>query len=220
MTLGAWRSLVGMLLFAALGGPAPARAVPMYYTFSAGPLSYTFLLDFEEQGRYALGNPTPMIVSTYPDSWSGDPTANSILARYVSGSALPRSSLDGDLLNEFSQFAWEYAYVDGNRRGSIYDDRLSEFYGGPVYYDWIQVSGACTACTGLWQLGQPFHVDNVRYVWGVPSPEYGVVNADVFLTGISHTAPVPEPSTLILVGVGLLAVGRRRCASLAEQKRP
>jgi hypothetical protein len=180
----------------------------MYYTFStsSGDLSYTFLLDFEEQGRVAWGYPTPMTVLQDLDE-PGVPTVDSILARYVSGSAFPRTPLNGDFLNQLTERAMEYA-MPGLRIGYIDDRRVAQSY-GLTCGDEILLSGDCKGCTSLWQIGQAFQVENRWDVSRGPSKGQGKVTADVILTSISDTAPVPEPSTLVLVGAGLLSVCRR-----------
>jgi len=195
---------------AALGFAGAAQASPLYYTFegtitsaydittgfsvdtfdgvSVGdPVSYTFLVDTALPGtvRYN-GITTPLGGTYYADFVSGGP-----ILGMAGGSA-----------------DWEYNYGVGN----------SLFGSSPTLYrNYIQLVDSLGLDPSAWTVGQSsFSSSNlVEDLYGNdPNGPFGSVSASE-LTLTSITSPVPEPTTLALLGaglVGVVALRRRRAA--------
>ena len=192
-----------------------AKAAPMYYTFdgtvssigfddSSGiiadaglavgsAVTYTLIVDLAADGTYTRNDTTVItLTDTAATDW--------FFTDYVSGNALRQR--DGGWNNDPEDTAeYNYGYnhsstTTGLLWANSLDDRLQ------IHTNDSIVSG--------WAVGDAVTGYNIAFD---SSGDVSALYADLTLTSISDTAPVPEPSTLLLLGSGLAGLGfvRRKC---------
>jgi len=217
-------SIVGTGLLM-IGGVGIARAVPMYYTFEGttrqivdsagyvqeagithgGPVSYTFLIDFERQGESTFMDGSVQVhddvgplINGYEGNW------NRIYVEYISGDA-------------FSVKYTDKPYQDKDQKQHNFGDIQDWGDTGGVYYDsvtvnagWLNerlfmhympdISSWDLNLTEAFTIGALWEIDNQI---DILSGDCSLVRSDITLVEISDVAPIPEPSTLFLFSIGI-----------------
>lgn len=197
-----------------------AHALPMYYTFEgtitsiendslglvsqaglivSSQVSYTFLVDFDEQGFTIYADrPTYIPVDQDINDWFYDELITS-----------PYLYSDYGIFDEIRYYGQNYFgdFTHGSIVMTFNVNAQDSLYYGDAYYVGVGGIGLNSELVTDWQVG-----DVVRGV-----EHYRAMNADasriissLTLTNITP-APVPEPSTIILFGAGLIGyLGMRR----------
>jgi hypothetical protein len=194
------KSLTSALLLAA----SLASATPVYYTFAGTvvttnasqigygfgtAISYTFMVDLDAQG-YIKQYGSPF---AFQDASDANGFIDYFLVEYVGGSALTTDYNPGNPLEFHRGYSQNYnTSVNSTLAGSNFD---------PAGADNITVSRNGTFDT--WYEGQT----------GFTSSNYNrqyTINGAMTLVDISDVNPyaaVPEPSTVAMMGLGLIGMG-------------
>ena len=196
-----------------------AQAVPMYYTFDGtvyniigtapeiandqgffigDSVTYTFIIDFDANAAITYNSGT---VFTYLDTASTD----YFYTDYVSGDALVE--VDGGYYNQ-GYYPAEYKYG--------YDclDRICRDLWANSTDDLLQINS--NSAISDWVPGGDATMYGINWAYDSTSA-YSLLYADLTLTSISPVNAVPEPSTLLLLGSGMLGLIAYRRRQLTTQ---
>ncbi|MEW8348772.1 MAG: PEP-CTERM sorting domain-containing protein [Candidatus Thiodiazotropha taylori] len=200
------------VVFLALSGYV--QAVPLYFTFDGSiqssiaddagaitdaglsindAISYTFLIDFDEQASRINNDGTTYV---YPDTINND----HFFADHIGSGAL--GLVDAGFYNAPSNAA-EYNYGQSN----ISSGPWTQIIGGSENH-FIAIYGPIDTIN--WIVGAALQSDEVVFN---SSGGFSHILSSLTISGITEVVPtsnVPEPSTLLLMSIGMIGLGATR----------